>query len=147
MNELITTETKSLPEIVDETGKTLDAGVDVMGLVSKLAELAQLAKIRKSLEKEDFSGRVDIRPLASTDVMQMTEYTLDWPFVPLIGAFIINNGPNDVRIAINEPLDWIDIIVTGTRTISHSHAKRRIDRIYYVCAAAGTAAVVIEGQY
>ena len=139
-----------IPEVVDETGRKI-TGPEmeaVTGLVTQLAQVAQLARIRKALEREQFEGRVDTMTLSATDSQAVLDLLDRWPYSPLVTAYITNDGPKyDVLIAINDPYRWMTIKNSETRTIDHTKAKRRIERIYYKCNSGETASVRVEGEY
>jgi len=149
MNEKAIVPKSILPEIVDETGKVV-TGPEmeaVTGLVTQLAQLAQLAKIRKSLEKEEFEGRVDTITLSVTSKQSCLNLLDRWHYTALITAYVVNDGPDIAYIAINEPYAWLEIKNGETRTVNHTKADRRIERIYHKCDAEETASVRIEGEY
>lgn len=137
------------PKVVDEEGNKI-VGPEmeaVIGLVGQMAQLAQLARIRKSLEKEEFEGIVDHRDLAATDQLQWIDLIDRWPNTPWVSAFIINDGPNDVLLAINNAYNWIPIKPRETRLVKHGKADRRIETIYYRCDPGNTALVRVDGEF
>lgn len=137
-----------MPQIVDESGNLIESpDIDIINLVSKLAVLAQLAGIRKSLKKAEFGGKYDTRMLSVTDEVQVIDLINDEPLAPWIGAFILNNGPHTALIGINHAHEWLEIGAKGDRTIDHAHADERIKQLYYKCAAGETASVRIEAHY
>jgi len=149
MNEKAIVPKPILPEIVDETGKAV-TGPEmeaVTGLVTQFAQLAQLAKIRKSLEKEEFEGKVDTVTLSVTSEQACLNLLGRWHYTALITAFFVNDGPDTAHIAINEPYAWLEIKINETRTVDRTKADRRIERIYHKCDAGETASVRIEGEY
>jgi hypothetical protein len=138
-----------VPKIIDEEGNKI-VGPEmeaVIGLVGQMAQLAQLARIRKSLEKEEFEGNVDHRDLAATDQLQWIDLIDRFPNTPWVSAFIINDGPNDALLAINNAYSWIRIKHRETRTVNYSKADRRIEIIYYQCDPGNTALVRVDGEY
>ena len=137
-----------IPEIVDDTGKPL-VGPDidaVLKRVTELAEVANLARIRKSLERQEFKGIADPRVLNATDQMQYVDLLQLAP-AAWISCFIINRGPDMVHIQVNYPFRQasLNIAPKETRTIDYSHADRRIELLYYQCDPGGTALVEVEG--
>ena len=136
-----------IPKVVDETGKEVSHRTDVLQMVIQLAQLGQLARIRKSLEKAEFEGVVDPRTLSVTDRLQQLELLYDWPFTPWISAYFINHGLNTARIAINYRGDEFELMPNETITIDHAHADERIRRIYYICNPGETTSVTVKGHY
>lgn len=147
--ELLPVKRSILPEVVDETGRKITGPEmeTVTGLVTQLATLAQLARIRKSLEREQFEGKVDVITLSATDEQDCFNLLDSWHYSPLITAFIINDGPNSVNIAINDPYPWLKIKINESRTLDHTRADQRIERIFYKCSSGETASVRVEGEY
>lgn len=138
-----------VPKVVDVEGNKI-VGPEmeaVIGLVSQMAQLAQLARIRKSLEKGEFQGIVDRRNLAATDQLQWVDLIDRFPNTPWVSAFIINDGPNDALLGINNAYNWLRIKPAETRTVNHSKADQRIETIYYQCDPGNTALVRVEGEY
>lgn len=144
--ELIPSE-KIVPEVVDESGKKV-IRPDILQMVTQLASLGQLARIRKSLEKEDFEGKLDPRTLDATDELQWLDLVQDHPFKPWVSAYFVNNGDDSVYIMINDSREKRHKINKNeTLTLDHSHADERIERIFYVCDAGETASVRVTGQW
>lgn len=137
----------AVPQIkVVEDGKEV-IRPDVIQAITQLAQLGQLTKIRKSLEKEEFEGVEDQRWLNATDQLQWIGLIDRYPNTPWISAFFTNYGPDLVRIAINETYDEFELLINETVTIDRSHADERIRRIYYVCNLGDTALVKVIGEY
>ena len=141
------------PKIIDEEGKEV-VRPDAIQTVVQLAQLGQLTKIRKalektgeSLEKLEFQGELDPRTLDATDKLQFITFIHEFPYVPWIGAFFVNDGPNAARLAINHPYDQFELGVKETRTISRAHADERIRTIFYVCDPGETATIRVDGEY
>lgn len=137
------------PEIVDESGRPL-VGPEmeaVLGIVTQFAQLAQLARIRRAVEREQFQGKIHTAAVPVTDRRQRLDFVEDEPYTPLISAFIINDGPNTAKIAINEPYKWLEIKTNEDRSIDHSRAERKIERIYHECDSGETASLRIEAHY
>jgi len=135
---------------VTENGKKI-MRPDVMQTLTSFAQLAQLNKIRKQLDRERFEGKTDSRTLEVTDELQSLNLTYDYPFVPWISAFIINYGPDAVYVAINnindDPNCWHEIKADETRTLSQSGAEERIEQFFYKCDEGETALLTVEAQY
>lgn len=134
---------------VTEDGKKV-MRPDVLQTLTSFAQLAQLNRIRKQVEKERFEGRTDSRTLEVTDELQVLNLIYDDPYVPWINAFIINDGPDTVYTAINnidKPNCWHEIRVDETRVLDQSGADERIGLLFYRCNAGETASVRVEAHY
>jgi hypothetical protein len=106
-----------------------------------------LREVEKHLEKEEFEGRTDSRILSATDEWQFIDLLNKTPHTPWISTFVINRGPDTVKLGINRPYDLLEIKPNETRTIDHAHADKRIEILYYKCDPGCTALVTLEGQY
>lgn len=133
------------PKIIEE-GKEI-VRPDALQAIVQLAQLGQMTKIRKALKKQEFQGEVDPRTLDATDEIQFISLIDRYPNVPWISAFLINDGPDVAKIAINRPYDQFEMGVNETRTISRAHAEERIRVIYYICDPGETASIRVMGEY
>ena len=134
-------------KVVDENGKEI-VRPDVIQAVMQFAQVAQLTRIRKSLEKQDLKGELDPRDIGATEKKQFLDLITDRPYQPWINAFFVNDGPDTVYLFINRIKDTPHTLKTGeTLTLDHSHASERISQIFYYCDAGETASVRVTGQY
>ena len=153
MTEILGKEIKDVvpfaPQVVDQYGKAVPGPEmeAVMRVVVQYAQLAQLVRIRRSMEREHFQGKLAIRDIQSTDQPQVIDYLLGDPLAPVIGVFVINYGPDTLKVAVNEPYEFVVVRANETRTINHTKADERINRLYYQCEPGETAAAVVEGSY
>ena len=120
---------------------------DVLQAVTQLAQLGQLAKIRKSIDRQNFEGVEDPRTLNATDQLQWLDLIKYHPNTPWIGAFFINHGPDEVMIGLNQPDRMFTMLPDATRTVTHTGAEERIRIIYYQCHTGETALVTVTGSY
>lgn len=138
-----------IPEVVDETGKKI-VGPEleaVTQLVTQLASLAQLARIRKSLEKEEFEGKIDDRTLNANDQLQYIDLIKRHPNTPWATAFCLNDGPNSVYITINDVYPTTPIRIAEGASFDYIKADRRVEVLYYWCDPGNTASVRVKGKY
>lgn len=98
-------------------------------------------------EAQAYEGKIDSRTLRATDELQFINLVDNPPYSPWISAFVINDGPNAVKVGINRPSPFLNILKDETRTIVNTNADRRIEDIYYQCDPGETASVRFEGQY
>lgn len=120
---------------------------DVVQSITQLASLAQLVRIRKALEKESTQGRLDTRDISATEQQGYIDLVDRVPWTPWASAFIANDGPDTVRVAINDPVSFMEIRVNETRSLDYTKAEVRISCIWYECDPGETASVRIEGTY
>jgi hypothetical protein len=148
-NELLPVKRSIIPEVVDEEGRKITSPEmeAVTGLVTQLASLAQLARIRKSLEKEEFEGRLAKKTLSVTDSPQWINLLEESPHKAWITATFYNDGGDTAYIAINKDYDYIELRDTEELPIDFSKADERIRLIYYKCNPGETASVRAVGKY
>lgn len=147
--ELIPTEQKFIPQVIDESGRKI-VGPElemVAGLVTQMAQLAQLAKIRKSLEREHFEGKADPRMLSVSDKIEYDNLIKDTPWTPWVTAYFYNDGPNTAYISINNTWDWQELRISEDLLFDFLKADKRIELIYYKCDPGETASIRAIGKY
>jgi hypothetical protein len=133
-------------KVVDDEGREI-IRPDAIQAVTQLASLAQLARIRKSLEKEEYRGVQDSRTLNSTDAYQVEDLTREYPFTPWATASFFNDGPDTVYIGINRRGSPAIVAAGESYQVDFTKADRRIELIYYWCDATETASVRVIGKY
>lgn len=145
---IVTPAELNAPQIkVVEDGKEV-VRPDVIAAVTQLASLAQLVKIRKSLEKEGFEGKEDPRTFSATGTIQYISLIHDYPYTPWATAYFYNDDPsNAVYISINNPWDWNEIKSGEDSFKDRLKADKRIELVYYKCDPGGTASVRVVGKY
>ncbi len=106
-----------------------------------------ISKLNRHLEKAEFEGKLIPRTLPVTDKLQQVVVVDEYPFVPWICAYFINDGPDTARLAINYRNDLFELKMNETVTINHANADERIRIIYHICDPGETASVRVKGQY
>lgn len=133
-------------KVVDDEGREI-VRPDVIQAVTQLASLAQLTRIRKSLEKEEYRGAQDSRTLSATDAYQVEDLVKEYPFIPWATAFFVNDGDDTVYIGINRQAGAAKVEKNESHQADFTKADRRIELIYYWCDATETASVRVVGKY
>ena len=144
----------TIPNIeIVEGGKTV-VGPEVMrqiaegmGGVIQLATLGQLVKVRKSLEREQFKGRLDSRTLDATDRHKHLDLMEEWPHTPWATATFVNDGPHSVKIALNWKDNEHELEKDDDMPVDFTKADERIHTIFYWCAPGEIASVRALGKY
>jgi len=134
-----------LPQIVDKSGKEI-IRPDVLQSITQLAQLGQLVKIRKSLEKEEYQGKIDTRVIEATDALGFLDLVNNYPNTPWINVFLINDGPDTVFLSVNGGSPEIPIHKGEDISVDFSQAERRIETILYRCDIGETASVRVVGK-
>lgn len=133
-------------KVVDDEGKEI-MRPDVLAAVTQLATLGQLTRIRKSLEREHFEGKIDARTLSASYEMGFIELLKCWPHTPWTTATFFNDGPDTVYIGINDMHPYATLEKGDTLPADFTKADRRIEIIYYWTNAGETASVRVVGKY
>jgi hypothetical protein len=115
--------------------------------IIQLAQLGQMVRIRKSLEREHFQGKVDSRDLNCTEERQFVDLTMNWPEVPWATASFHNYGPNTAYIGINDTAMEHPLEIDEDFSVDLTKGDRRIDVIYYWCGKGETALLRVVGKY
>lgn len=138
---------KALPEIVDEGGKPV-ARRDVLQLVLQMAQTAQLARIRRSLEKDEFEGVEDPRTLSASDERKVLDLVMEHPYKPWITVSFFNDGPDTVYLCINRMrVNPVVLLIGESYSPTFAKGERRIELIYYWCSTGETALLRAVGKY
>ena len=139
-----------MPEVVDDSGypivgPELDA---VLKRVTDMAQVAQLAKIRKILEKKEFQGKLDPRPhLAVTDNVVYVDLVNNFPLTPWTKADFTNKGPSIIYVNINEPYYPVPIDPGDEFNYDSQMADVRIRLFSYWCDKGLTSILDIVAKY
>ncbi len=140
----------AMPRVrVVENGKETVGELDVglIAMVTDLAQLGQLSRIRKSLEREQFEGKLLSKDLLATDAQQSLDLTKSDPFTPWVTATFKNDGPDAVFLAINNQRPYHQLNKGDSLPADFTKAKTRIFFIEYYCNSGETATVRSLGKY
>jgi hypothetical protein len=138
-----------MPEVVDNDGKPV-VGPDldaVLKRVTEMAQVAQLAKIRKILEKQEFQGVIDPRTLNPTDQPGFVDLINYHPNTPWTKANFVNLGANTVYVSINVQDKPVPILAGGKFDYDAQMADIRITQFYYWCDTGLTSTLQVVGKY
>lgn len=131
---------------VEETLGSQDLNLVQFTLLDDMAR--SLRNIRESQEREDFQGLIDEKTLSCTSAVAITRLLQEHPYTAYHKASFYNQGPDTAFISINNAKDWKEVGKSDTWEVDLSKADRRIEAIFYKCAAAGqTAAVIATGKW
>jgi hypothetical protein len=138
-----------MPAVVDDEGNPLEGPEmeKVSGLVMQMAQLAQLARIRKAVEIDIIQGLAVEKTLNCTDGQNSLDLRVVDPSYPWATASFQNLGPSTVFIAINVNNYPKELPAGQVWEVDFSKAKTRIEVIYYYCNSGQTATVLADGKY
>ena len=113
--------------------------------IMQLAQLGQMNRIRKALERRQFKGIVNEIILPCTDSVSSVDITLHSP--PWVSVVFYNDGPNTAFISINRLDTPFTVLLNESHPTDYSDADQRVFRIYFWCGAGNTASVRAKGKY
>lgn len=134
--------------VTDDKGNPL-AGPELEGVlkvVTQMAQVAQLARINRNLEREQSEGKTDTRTLTATSVVQAIDLVQAWPFAPWIEGLFINRGPGICYVSVNDDREFRTMLIGETDDRDHSKSDRRIEKFYYYCLGDPTT-LEVRGKY
>jgi len=152
--ELVPVEKSIIPQVVDDEGKRI-VGPEleaVTQLVTQMAQVAQLARIRKTLERQEAQmekipeGRM--RPFEKTITGNAIEM---WKVIDDVGqkcnsGTVYNDGPNEVWVCLNDIRDGFQEIKEG-ESLDFSFKHPVIERFFFYSTADGEAVLRIPLEY
>jgi len=134
--------------------------IDLSGISSSLMLLMGLAlmavaaatlpatqQIAQGLQTLSYRGKSDSREHTSTETLSWLDLIHNYPCIPWISAYFINDDPDAVEIAVNYPNDRFTLNPMETVTVSRPGAEERIAIIFFKCAQGETAKIRITGEY
>lgn len=133
-------------KIVDDQGREI-VRPDVIAAVTQLASLAQLARIRKSLEREHIEGHQYFETLDASAIPHVIDLIREEPYCALATVSFFNDGPDAVHISINERHGSSTLEDGEQHSADYTKADRRVELIYYWCDTGETASVRVVGKY
>ena len=152
--------------------KEMTGGIDMESLeridpkalnsVIQFAQLGQMTRIRRALEKqeadlavikaallrEQFVGQTYEKELLCNDQHQWYDLTKDAPLIPFIAAVFVNDDLlNNIYVSINDPDYPFTVKPRETHPLDFSKADKRIYFIFYWCDKGLTAKMRAIGKY
>jgi hypothetical protein len=138
-----------MPAIVDDAGNPLEGPEmeKVSGLVMQMAQLAQLARIRKAVEIDIIQGLAVEKTLNCTDGLGSLDLRVEDPSYPWVTASFQNKGPNTAFLAVNVSNYPKELPAGQIWEVDFSKAKTKIEVLYFYCNKGQTATVLADGKY
>lgn len=152
--DLVPVEKSIIPEVVDEEGNKI-VGPEmeaVTQVVTQLAQVAQLARIRKTLERQEEmmekipEGRM--RPFKKSITGDTPEM---WKVIDDVGrkcnsATVYNDGPDSAYVCLNDIRDGFQEVKEG-ESLDFDFRSPKIERFFFKSTADGTANLRIPLEY
>lgn len=152
--ELVPVEKSIIPQVVDDEGKRI-VGPEleaVTQLVTQMAQVAQLARIRKTLERQEAQMEKIpegvMRPFIKTitgDTIEMWKVTKDVGQKCNSGT-IYNDGPDSAWVCLNDIRDGFQEVKEG-ESLDFSFKHPVIERFFFYSTADGEASLRIPLEY
>ena len=118
---------------LDESDMMLAMTRVMMAMMMVMVSMSLLPILQQSQAQaasQAYSGQEDPRRIHATNILSWINLVYDYPFVPWISAYIINDGPSSVEIGINFPDDKFTLKPEETRVINHTE---QILVIFFKC--------------
>ena len=138
-----------VPEVTDSNGKYI-VGPEIDSVLKRvvdMAQLANLARIRISLENAKFQGKLDPRNLSVTPTPKFIDLLNNHPNTPWIEADFVNRGNVTMYVSINVEDKFIPIGPGEKFFFDVKQANQKIEGIYYYCSPGGTTTMQVLGKY
>ena len=140
MNEIVV---KKEDDFFEGALPSIMTGLLTIALIAAVVEILPVVQNADSYyTSQQFQGVNDPRTLNARHDLQWLSLSPQW-----VNAFIINRGPNEVLIGLNQSEEFFTIYPNETRTISRIGAEERIHTIFYHCSIGEIALVTITGTY
>jgi hypothetical protein len=138
-----------IPEIVDDQGKSVEGPEmeRILKLTTEMAQTAQLARIRRALERRQIQGRTFPLTLNANGSVQTIDFYKVNPYTAFATMSIFNNGPSPVYIAVNNSYNFNQVWVNANLPLDYTEADERIHFLAYKCDPGGTAALILVATY
>ena len=143
-----------LPEVVDEGGRKV-LRPDILQMVTQLASLAQLARVRKAVESiEDQMERAPVgrmrpyeRTISGSEIERWEVKSERWVGRPCTSATIYNDGPDSAWVCLNDIRDGFQEVKEGESIDFDFHGNALIERFFFYSTFDGTANLRIPLEY
>lgn len=116
-------------------------------VVDAFLSVTRSSLITQYIQSQMYLGVTDPRECEVDDKGSFLDLINDSPFVPWVSAQFINDGPNSVWVAVNNPDAKFEIKANESATVNRIGAVDRILSIYFICATGKTAIVRVIGEY
>ena len=145
------TKTDSLDMGFSDSDITMMMMVMMMAMMSVvMSQLVPATQAQAAaLEAQSYHGIEDPRPnVVVTKSLSWLNLVTDYPYKTWISAYIINDGPSDVEIAINYPNETFIMKPRETNTINRTGARdEKIAVMFFRCTNGLRATLRITGTY
>lgn len=101
----------------------------------------------QTLRAQQYIGKTSPFVVQANDKLQWLDPVRDFPYIPWIRAYFINDGPGDVQVGINHPDDLMIMGAKETLEIDRTNAQENIWIIFFLCPRGEKAQVRVTGEY
>ncbi len=141
----------SVPEIIYEQSQSVEGPEmeRILKLMNGMAQNAQLARIRKALERRQIQGKKFTITFNVTPQVQFYDFLEMNPYTALAKMQLINASQSQaqVYVAINDNFDFSPIWVNAPFNLDYSEADERIHYLVYKCDPGLTGTIRLVGTY
>jgi hypothetical protein len=132
--------------VVDERGNEI-VRPDVLAAITQMAQLGQMVRMRKALERKQIQGRTFQLIFDATSQVQSYDILNTAPYIPWASMALANLGPDPVWISINNLHDYFKMLRFAELPVDYTEADRRIELLAYKCDAGQSASIQVIPTY
>ncbi len=99
------------------------------------------------IQAQSYVGVSDPRVVEATDKLTYLDLINEHPYTPWVSVSFLNDGPDSVWIAINQPTAIYELKAEETASVYRIGAQERISAIFFICAAGEEASIRVIGEY
>lgn len=103
--------------------------------------------IAQYIQAQTYVGISDPRVVEATDELTFIDLINEHPYTPWVSVNFVNDGPNSVMIAINQPAAAYELKAEETASVYRIGAQERISAIFFTCALGEEALIRVIGEY
>jgi len=99
------------------------------------------------MRSQMYQGVTDPREVEATDEVTTIDLVNGYPYTPWVSANIINDGPDSVWVAVNQPDAAYELKADETASVNRVGAQERISTMFFTCDAGEEASIRVVGEY
>lgn len=99
------------------------------------------------IQAQSYVGISDPRDVEATDELSYLDLINEHPYTPWVSVNFVNDGPDSILIAINQPTATYELKAEETASVNRIGAQERISAVFFICAAGEEAFIRVIGEY
>lgn len=103
--------------------------------------------ITQYIQAQSYVGISDPRVIEATDKLSFIDLINEHPYTPWASVNFVNDGPDSVWVAINQPTATYELKVGETASVYRIGAQERIMVVFFICSSGEAALIRVVGEY